>query len=71
MMTPALKLNNGVAIPALGLGVFQSYKAAEKVLADGRANAIGVSNFSAHLRMGGPDPELLSPETYPKTVDNS
>jgi diketogulonate reductase-like aldo/keto reductase len=54
-MTMELTLNNGVTMPALGLGVFQSdlkqtTAAVETALtaADGRVRAIGVSNFMPH-----------------------
>jgi len=102
---PALKLNNGVAMPALGLGVFQSppedtsLRRAQVVLRRHLehgfcaiptsvkprriAENVDVFDFSLEAEevaaidaldrgeRGGPDPETLSPESYPKVVDNS
>jgi hypothetical protein len=46
-------------MPALGLGVFQS-----------PAEETAIDPLDTGVR-GGPDPALLSPERYPKVVDNS
>jgi 2,5-diketo-D-gluconate reductase A len=74
---PALKLNNDVTIPAIGLGVFQSppdetISAVETALRGGYRLVDTAAAYGNERGVrGGPDPETLHRDTHPKVVDNS
>jgi diketogulonate reductase-like aldo/keto reductase len=80
---PTLTLNNGVAMPVLGLGVFQEPAGGDDCRGRDRGrgrlrlidtaasydNEREVGALDTGVR-GGPDPEKLNTTTYPKTVEN-
>jgi diketogulonate reductase-like aldo/keto reductase len=78
--TPALKLNHGVTLPALGLGVFQSppeetTNAVEATIASGYAlvetsdEVAAIDALDTGVR-GGPEPASINPGTFPYKVEN-
>jgi hypothetical protein len=55
--TPNLQLNNGVQMPVIGLGVFQTPPRRDR-----RDRRIG------HGRRGGPEPDAITLETFNRDI---
>jgi hypothetical protein len=58
-MTPDLKLNNGVELPALGLGVFQTPSDETR---DAVRSALDTG------RRGGPEPDAITLEAFGRDI---
>ena len=65
-MTNRLTLNNGVEIPALGFGVFQT-PPAETAEAVASALEIGYRLIDTGVR-GGPEPEAITLEAFGRDI---